>query len=213
MKQILVAILLSFSIVAPVASAATVRSTPAPAPVPAAPVPAAPVTATPATPVPTSVTSTPVRAATDDKSHWLYVGAQLGDSIVGALLGLQINKMYSLEFRYDYVDPIYQPNYTFNSSSAGIAGIAMFPLKLNDMEPFFIFVKAGYERTKDKSTTYDPGLPGYFPPTTTVTTTTRNRVVVGAGAQYDFTRSVSGRIGMNSIGSDHSVYLAAIYKF
>jgi opacity protein-like surface antigen len=137
----------------------------------------------------------------------------LGDSIVGGLLGLQINKMYSVEVRYDYKDTVYEPNNTVKSSSTGIAGVAMFPLKLTDMEPFFIFAKAGYERTKVESTTTDPGIPGFFSPTTTVTTTVRKRVVVGAGAQYDFTRDVSGRIGWNAIGSDHSVYLAAIYKF
>ncbi|MBU0621942.1 MAG: outer membrane beta-barrel protein [Gammaproteobacteria bacterium] len=143
----------------------------------------------------------------------LYVGAQLGDSIVGAMLGLQINRSYALEIRYDYIDTIYQPNTTIRASSAGIAGIGMYPVKFGDMDPFYIFAKAGYERSKTKSTTNDPGIPGLFPATTTVTTTFRKRVVVGAGVQYDFSADVSGRIGMNAVGTDHSVYLAAIYKF
>jgi opacity protein-like surface antigen len=137
----------------------------------------------------------------------------LGDSVVGGLLGLQINKMYSVEVRYDYTDTVYLPNNTVKSSSAGIAGVAMFPLKLTDMEPFFVFAKVGYERTTTESTTTDPGIPTFFPATTTVTTTVRKRVTVGAGAQYDFTRNVSGRIGWNAIGSDHSANIAAIYKF
>jgi hypothetical protein len=212
MKQILVAILLSFSIAAPGASAATASS----APVPAVPVRAAPAAATQAPTVPTSPTAeaaAPARATSADTDRWrLYAGAQLGDSIVGGLVGLQINRMYSLEARYDYVDTVYQPNNTVKSSSVGIAGIAMFPLRLSDMEPFAIFAKAGYERTTDKSTTSDPGLPGLFPPSTTVTTIKRKRVTVGAGVQYDFSKKVSGRIGMNAIGSDHSAYLAAIFK-
>jgi hypothetical protein len=143
----------------------------------------------------------------------LYVGGQLGDSIVGGLLGLQFNRTFSLEARYDYIDTVYQPNTTIRASSTGVAGIGMYPVKLGDMEPFFIFAKAGYERTTTKSTTDDPGIPGLFPATTTKTTTVRKRVVVGAGVQYDFSRDVSGRIGVNAVGSDHSVYLAAIYKF
>jgi hypothetical protein len=30
--------------------------------------------------------------------------------------------------------------------------------------------------------------------------------------QHDFTQKFSGRIGANFIGSDHSIYLTAIYK-
>ncbi|MFZ2161269.1 MAG: hypothetical protein WAW02_03540 [Sideroxyarcus sp.] len=164
-----------------------------------APVLAAPVAAT---------TSTPKADTTR-----LYVGAQLGDSIVGGILGVQINKTYSLEARYDYIDTIYQPNTTIKASSTGIAGLGMYPVKFGDMDPFFIFGKAGYERTTTRTTTTDPGIPGYFSATTTVTTTVRKRVIVGAGVQLDFSRDVSGRIGMNAVGSDHSVYLAAIYKF
>jgi len=201
MKQLLVAALLSLAIVAPAASAATARSTTADAPASTNPAPA---------PAP----SAPVRATPADASHWKpYVGAQLGDSIVGGLMGMQINRTYSLEGRYDYVDPIYQPNHIYKSSSAGISGLAMFPLKLGNMEPFFIFAKAGYERTKDKTTTSDPGLPGFSPPTTTITIIIRKRVTAGAGAQYDFSNNVSGRIGVNAVGSNHTVYITAIYKF
>jgi hypothetical protein len=151
-------------------------------------------------------------ASTADATR-VYVGAQLGDSIAGGLLGLQINKTYSLEARYDYIDTVYLPNNTTKASSVGIAGIGMYPIKISEMEPFYIFGKAGYERNTTKLTTSDPGIPGLFSPTTTVTTTVRKRAVVGAGVQYDFSRDVSGRIGMNSVGGDHSTYIAAIYKF
>ncbi len=105
---------------------------------------------------------------------------QLGDSIVGGLLGLQITKTYSLEVRYDYIDTVYQPNTTIKSSSTGVAAVGMYPVKFGDIEPFFIFGKAGYERTTTKSTTFDPGIPGLLlPATTTVTTTVRKRVTRG----------------------------------
>lgn len=152
-------------------------------------------------------------SAPKDDATRVYVGGQLGDSVVGAMLGLQINRSYALEVRYDYVDTIYQPNTTIRASSTGVAGLGMYPVKFGDMDTFYLFAKAGYERSKTKSTTTDPGIPGLFPATTTVTTTVRKRVVVGAGVQYDFSPNVSGRVGMNAVGSDHSVYLAAIYKF
>ena len=179
---------------------------PAAAPAPATlPAKGAAIAAAPAT--------LPAKGAAPETSHWLYVGAQLGDSIVGGLLGLQFAKIYSLEIRYDYVDPVIQPNNKVTASSTGAALVAMFPVKFKGVDPFFLFAKAGYERTQSKSTASDPGIPGLFPPSTSVTSTVTNRATVGAGAQYDFTNNVSGRIGINAIGSDHSVYLSAIYKF
>jgi len=215
MKRILIATLLSFAILAPAASAATARSAPATAPAPApvstpakvpAPAPAPATTAAPAL--------APAPAPAPDSSRWrMYVGAQLGDSVVGGLIGLQINKTYSLEARYDYVDPIYQPNNTVESSNADISGLAMFPLKLGNMDPLFIYAKAGYERTTEETTITDPGLPGITPPTTTTTTVVNKRVTAGAGLQHDFSNNATGRIGVNAVGSNHTVYLTAIYKF
>jgi len=168
---------------------------------------AAPLVALPAAAAPAS------KAANSDATR-MYVGAQLGDSIVGGLLGLQINSTFSFEARYDYIDTIYYPNTTIKASSTGVALLGMHPVQLGDMDPFSIFLKAGYERTTTKTTTTDPGIPGLpFPATTTVTTTVRKRAVVGAGMQFDLSPDVSGRIGMNAVGSEHSVYITAIYKF
>ncbi|MDO8990707.1 MAG: outer membrane beta-barrel protein [Sideroxyarcus sp.] len=176
----------------------------------AAPAVAAPVTG--AAGAPTAATSPSARAA--ESNHWFYLGARLGDSTVGGLLGVQITRRYSLEFSYDYIDTVYQPNTTIKASTAGAAAVGMFPVKFGDLDPFFIFAKAGYERTTTKSTTINPGIPGLpVGETTTEITTIRKRPVVGAGAQYDFTRSFSGRIGKNALGNDKSFYIAAIYQF
>lgn len=181
-------------------------------------------TATPpapvSTPAPIPVVSTveaSTTIATDVKPARIYIGTQLGDSIVGALVGLQLNKMYSVEARYDYVDTIYLPTSDTKSSNIGIAGVALFPLrlsdfKLNDMEPFYVFAKVGYERSTKKVTTNDPGIPPFFPATTTAVTTVKSRLLIGGGAQYDFSKKFSGRVGVNFIGSDNSVYLTVIYK-
>jgi len=193
MKRILFFILLSFIIAAPTANAATSRVSPK--------------TKLQAKAIPTPIDSS------HKKRRGFYFGAQLGDSIVGGLMGITISNTYSLEVRYDYADPVYQPNNTVNSSSIGISGLAMFPLQISELDPLFMFAKVGYEQNKVESTTNDPGIPGFFPPTTTIITSTRKRVTVGAGLEHDFNKKFSGRIGVNFVGSDHSTYLTAIYKF
>lgn len=144
----------------------------------------------------------------------LYVGGQLGDGIAGGLLGLQLNRSFALEARYDYIDTVNQPNTTTKSSIVGGAAIGMYPVKIGNLEqPLYLYGKAGYERKTTKTTTNDPGIPGFYPATTTETKTLSKRVVIGAGVQYDFSSDLSGRIGANAVGHDHSVYIAAIYKF
>jgi hypothetical protein len=81
------------------------------------------------------------------------------------------------------------------------------------MEPFYVFAKTGYERSTVKTTTTDPGLgtPGLLGSSNT-TTIVRGRLLIGGGTQYDFTKKFSGRVGVNFIGSDNSVYLSVLYK-
>jgi hypothetical protein len=147
-------------------------------------------------------------------STGLYLGGQLGDGIAGGMLGLQLGRSYAIEARYDYIETIRQPNTTIKSSIVGGALLGFYPVKVGDLErPLYLFGKAGYERKTTKTTTTDPGIPGFYPATTTKTTAISNRVMIGAGVQYDFSEDVSGRIGANAIGHDHSVYIAAIYKF
>lgn len=139
-----------------------------------------------------NVSSSPLQAEVRRRSN-LYFGTQLGDSILGALMGIAISDTYTLEVRYDYKDPVYQPTGKEEGSSLGIAAVALFPVKLDKPEPLFVFAKAGYERTKDKSTTYDPGIPGLptFPASTTATTIVRHRAIIGGGTQYDFSNHLS----------------------
>jgi hypothetical protein len=185
----------------------------------------APAATTPTTPAPTSSpiatpieTPTATNSTVEPKFSRMYLGAQLGDSIVGGLVGLQISKMYSVEVRYDYVDTVYIPNSNTKSSNIGLSGVALFPLKLSElklseMEPFYVFAKTGYERSTVKTTTTDPGLgtPGLLGSSNT-TTIVRGRLLIGGGTQYDFTKKFSGRVGVNFIGSDNSVYLSVLYK-
>lgn len=153
-------------------------------------------------------------ASTPPDSARMYVGGQLGDGMVGGMLGLQLSKSYALEARYDYIETIHQPNTMIKASIVGAAALGLYPVRIGNLEqPLYLFGKAGYERKLTRTTTTDPGIPGFYSPTTTITTTTSKRVLVGAGLQYDFSNDLSGRIGANVIGYDHSLYIAALYKF
>lgn len=161
----------------------------------------------------TGAAAAPQTSKPDDGSH-LYVGAQLGDGVAGAMLGVQLGSSYALEVRYDYIDSDPLPNATIKSSIVGGAFLGFYPVRTGFLDqPLYVFGKAGYERKTTKTTVTDPGIPGFYPATTTKTTSSSKRVVVGAGLQYDFSESVSGRIGANAVGHDHTVYIAALYKF
>lgn len=206
------------------AKPAAATATAAPAPAPAAvvtPAPARTVVAavTPAVTPPPPPAAAPVKPAPAPSSRSaFYMGAQVGDSTIGALLGYQLSKMYAIEVSYDYVDPtntveVSGATTRLETSRVGISGLALFPIKFSDMGPMAIYIKVGYARTTDKSTFNDPGIPGFLPASTTVTTTLKTGVTGGAGVQVDLSNSSTARLGVNYVGGDRSVYLAALYKF
>lgn len=192
-------------------STTAVSSSPAAPPAPPAPA-ARPVVAAP-TPAPlqTSVSAAQPRGAALNPG--IYAGAQLGDSTVGALLGYQINKTYAIEGSLDYVDAIYTPTTALQIYRAGITGLAFFPIKFNDLGPMSLYVKVGYGLTSSKFTLKDPGIPPLFPPTSIATTTVTTNVTAGAGVQLDLTSDTTARLGINFVGLDRSIYLAAFYRF
>jgi len=153
----------------------------------------------------------PARSSANNSPY--YVGAQLGDSSIGVLVGYQINKMFAMEFSYDYADPKYTPTTVSETSRISASGLALFPIKFSEMGPMAIFVKAGYARTTDKFTVNDPGLGPGFPATSTVTTTVKTGVIGGAGVHVDLSAHTSARLGFHVVGSDRSVYMAAMYRF
>ena len=99
------------------------------------------------------------------------------------------------------------------SSAVGIVGVARFNMKLRNALPYYLFAKAGYEHV---TTTEDYSIPSTVTltlPYSDTKTSNKNRLILGGGAEYDFTRNVSGRMGLDFHGTDRSIYLAAIYKF
>ncbi len=169
-----------------------------------------------AKPAPTPISSNPPATTPSDTpasgSSGSYIGVQLGDSTIGALLGYQTMGMFGMEISYDYVDPVYTPTTDLKRSRVGASGLAKFPIKFNDMGPMALYVKIGYELYIEKYTVNNPGIP--VPPATSITTETRRTGVTGgAGIHVDLSRKTSARLGVNMIGSDKSVYLNALYRF
>jgi len=231
MKQFFITALLFTILVTPALAARLIPATPstdtsgtntsqttapAPAPQPVRPtITPAPAATAPA-PVRPAQTAAPAPARTAqaaEKNSAFYMGAQVGDSTIGAFLGYQLSKMYAMEIAYDYVDPIKQPNTTIEKSRIGMSGLALFPVKFSELGPMAIYIKVGYGRTTEKTTVTDPGIPGFIAPSTTVTTKLATGVTGGAGVQVDLSTNSTARLGVNYVGGDRSVYLAAMYKF
>ena len=136
----------------------------------------------------------------------------MGDSTVGAILGYQLSKIFSMELSYDYVSPDYTDTTTLKRSRVDASGLALFPIKFDKMGPMAIYVKVGYELYTETYTVNNPGIP-VPPPTYYTTKTTETGVSGGAGLQLELTNQTSARLGLNMIGSDSSVYLNALYRF
>jgi hypothetical protein len=146
----------------------------------------------------------------------LYAGIQLDDTSVGVLLGYQINKKYAVEAHYSRSDSrITHAGVTVDSSMVGVGavGIALFPMKLNDVLPYTLFAKAGYERTTNDETYSIPTSVTLTLPYNNKIISHKNQSIFGGGAEYDFSRSVMGRMGVDFLGKDRSINLGAIFKF
>lgn len=218
MKQLLIAVSL-FTAVASQAEAAKILPASS-APAPDAPTSSASRSVAAATPPAAAPAPPPRQAAPSAASSGIdtgfYMGAQLGDSSVGAVMGYQFSKMIGMEISYDYFDPVYTRAVTTtiaDKNRLGASMLAMFPIKFSEMGPMALYVKVGYARTTDKVTTDDPGLPPSIPASTFITTTTKTGVTGGAGIHVDMSTSASVRVGVNVVGAEHTTYLAALYRF
>jgi len=141
----------------------------------------------------------------------LYAGFQLDNTSGTALLGYQINKTYAVEvFATGSKTSIDQAGATSDTkiTEAGMAALFMFPMTLTGGSPYLLFAKAGYARISKKVTYNFPtvSLSGSY-------SNTENQAIVGAGAQYDFYPSLNGRVGVDIVDRDRSVYLGIIFRF
>jgi hypothetical protein len=146
----------------------------------------------------------------------LYAGIRVEDNTTGLLLGYQINEKYAIEaHRTNSSSQFTHAGVIVDTStnSTGIVGIALFPVKLRDVLPCNLFVKAGYERTSTTETYSIPASLTYTLPYNDKISNRKNQLIFGGGAEYSFTKYLTGRMGLDFLGSDRSIYLGAIFKF
>jgi hypothetical protein len=129
-----------------------------------------------------------------------YVGVQLGDAN-SFFAGYQIDKMLGIEGIYS--------SYNSNVTSIGALGVVRFPMNLTNSPPFYLFGRAGLVRTTVKVPSICFGAL-----CTPSLSATENDFVLGAGAQYDFNRNLSARVGADFNGyKNSSLYISGIFKF
>jgi hypothetical protein len=76
-----------------------------------------------------------------------------------------------------------------------------------------LFVKGGLQHTSNTETYSIPSSVTLTLPYSSKIESGKNQVLFGGGAEYDFTRSLTGRMGMDFLGGKRSINLAAIFKF
>lgn len=146
----------------------------------------------------------------------LYAGIQIDDTSTGILFGYQIDNTYAVELQYSESDSsITHAGIIVDSKTVdtSIVGIARFPMKLRKTTPYYLFVKAGYVHS---STTDDYSIPSSVTltlPYSDTKTSDENQLVLGGGAELNFSNKLSGRVGLDFRGTDRTINLVAIYKF
>lgn len=146
----------------------------------------------------------------------LYAGVQLGDNSAGALLGFQIDQTYAIEAHYSKSSSnTTHAGLTVDTTSTGIGvvGIAAFPMRMREVLPYEVFIKAGYERTNSTENYSIPTSVTLTLPYNGSLNTTKNRLILGCGAEYAFSKNLSGRMGLDFVGKDRNLNLGAIFKF
>jgi hypothetical protein len=154
--------------------------------------------------------------ATPAVASSLYAGVQIDDNSAGVLFGYPLNKTYAVEAHYTKSSSrIEHAGVTVDTSSngIGIVGIAAFPMRLNDVLPYSLFVKGGYERTTNTDTCSIPTSATLTQPYDNTITSHKNQVIFGGGAEFDLAKSLTGRFGLDFLGNKRSLNLAVILKF
>lgn len=146
----------------------------------------------------------------------LYAGIQVDDDSVGILFGYSITKRYSVEAHYIRTNSsISHAGVTVDtlSTGIGIVGIALFPLKLNNVLPYSLFLKGGYQHTSSSETCSIPSSATLTLPYNNTIDSSKNQALFGGGAQLDLAKNLTGRMGLDFLGKQRSLYLTAIYSF
>lgn len=146
----------------------------------------------------------------------LYAGIQIDDISTGILFGYQINNRYAVELQYSESNSsITHAGIIVDSRTAdtSIVGIARFRMTMHKSVPYYLFAKAGYVHS---SITDDYSLPSSVTltlPYSDTKTSDENKLVLGGGAEFSFSRNLAARVGLDFKGTDRTINLVAIYKF
>jgi opacity protein-like surface antigen len=146
----------------------------------------------------------------------LYAGIQIGDHTAGALLGYQINRIFGVEAHYSRSNSSTLHaglNVETTSIGKGLVGIATIPMKLREAVPYDLFVKVGMERTTATEKYNIPTTVTLTLPYNGSINTSKNQLIIGGGAEYDYSRNVTWRTGLDFVGKDRNFNLGAIFKF
>ncbi|MGC2165621.1 MAG: hypothetical protein WA632_06370 [Gallionella sp.] len=157
-----------------------------------------------------------ISAFTSASATPIYLGMHLGETAASALIGYHLNERYSVEAHYYRSDSQITHagvNVDTITAGTGIVGVAQFPMKLRDVLPYFLYVKAGYQHTTNDETYSIPSSVTLTLPYSGKFRNAENQVIVGGGADYEFSRSIRGRIGIDFVGSSKFINLGAIYQF
>ncbi len=146
----------------------------------------------------------------------LYAGIQVDANSAGLLLGYQIDRTFSVEGHYlKSSSSVDHAGVTVDTkaTNTGIAGVARFPMKLNEGQSIFLFARAGAEYVSKDETYYIPTSVTLTQPYSGKSTNHNFKSLVGGGIELNFGRMVSGRAALDFIGNDRSINLAAIMNF
>ncbi|MBI5889816.1 MAG: hypothetical protein HZB47_03960 [Nitrosomonadales bacterium] len=146
----------------------------------------------------------------------LYAGIQIGDDSAGVLFGFRINQTYAVETHYTKSNASStNAGLTVDTASTGVGvvGLAMFPMKLGDVAPYDLFVKAGYQHTSSTDTYSIPTSVTLTQPYSGTLSSQKNQLIFGAGAEFGFAKYLTGRAGLDFIGKKRHLNLGFIFRF
>jgi hypothetical protein len=133
-----------------------------------------------------------------------YVGAQVGaaTSILG---GYQIDKMFSAEALYSKYDEY--------ATSIGVFGVASFQNLIKANPKISLFAKAGIVKTSVDIPSVCQTIPFFGTVCAGGGSYSSTDLSIGGGAEYEFNKNVSARVGLDMNEYDDDLYVGVIYKF
>ncbi|MDH4192135.1 MAG: hypothetical protein OEW21_18260 [Betaproteobacteria bacterium] len=142
----------------------------------------------------------------------LYACVQADNDSGGFGLGYRINKTYAIEAHHRKSREVISHSGVSSDThmtAAGMSGLVLFPMKMDEGAAYLVFAKAGYERQRKEEIYSFPISVTYNGTVTNI----ENHTILGGGVQFAFSRFLGGRTGVEVIGDKRSVYWSVIFTF